>query len=130
MAGRGRLIEKPGGRLTDKQVEGRAAEERAARFLSSRGLAIVQRNFRTRLGEIDLIARDGATLVFVEVRRRRSSTLYGGAAASVDGLKRRRLVAAAHIFLSRLDSEPPCRFDVVALQGEECTWMRDAFAIA
>jgi putative endonuclease len=111
-------------------VEGGEAEERAARFLADHGLAILHRNFRTRLGEVDLVARDGGTLVFVEVRRRLSSARWGGAAGSVGPLKQRRLVAAAHVYLSRLSSEPPCRFDVVALEGDECTWVRDAFVIA
>ena len=118
------------GRRTARQVEGGEAEERAARYLADHGLVILHRNFRTRLGEVDLIARDGATLVFVEVRRRLSSAPWGGAAGSVGPLKQRRLVAAARIYLSRLSSEPPCRFDVVALEGEECTWVRDAFVIA
>ncbi len=120
---------RPTGRCTSRQVAGCQAEERAARFLAERGLAIVGRNFRTRLGEIDLIAQDGATLVFVEVRQRRSSARYGGAVGSVDGLKCRRLVAAARQYLARLPREPACRFDVVALQGEECTWLRDAFTL-
>lgn len=118
------------GRRTTRQVDGGAAEEQAARFLAARGLAIVGRNFRTRLGEIDLIARDGATLVFVEVRRRASSASFGGAAGSIDARKRRRLEAAARLYLARLQAEPACRFDVVALQGGECTWLRDAFGTA
>ena len=118
------------GRRTGRQVDGNAAEALAERFLAGRGLTILARNYRTRLGEIDLIARDGATLVFIEVRRRRSSLPFGGAAASVDGAKRRRLEAAARHYLGRLSAEPPCRFDVVAMQGGECTWLRDAFSTA
>ena len=118
------------GRRTQRQEDGEQAEALAARFLASRGLAILERNFRTRLGEIDLVARDGATLVFVEVRRRRSSAAWGGAAASVDGLKRHRLEAAARAYLARYATEPACRFDVVAIQGEACTWLRDAFSLA
>jgi len=118
------------GRRTARQVEGGEAEDRAARFLADHGLVILHRNFRTRLGEVDLVARDGGTLVFVEVRRRLSSERWGGAAGSVGPLKQRRLAAAAHVYLSRLSSEPPCRFDVIALDGDECTWVRDAFVIA
>jgi putative endonuclease len=66
----------------------------------------------------------------VEVRQRASSARWGGAAGSVGPLKQRRLEAAAHVYLSRLSSEPPCRFDVIALEGGECTWVRDAFVIA
>ena len=110
-------------------ADGSEAEARAARFLVANGLVVVARNFRCRLGEIDLVARDGATLVFVEVRQRRGN-VYGGALASVDRRKQLRLIAAAQVFLSRFASPPPCRFDVVAVQGPEATvqWVRDAFA--
>lgn len=116
------------GRRTPAQASGGAAEEAAANFLSRKGLEIVARNYRTRLGEIDLVARDGATLVFVEVRMR-SGEGFGGAGASVDAGKQRRLVAAARQFLSRLGSEPPCRFDVVTVEGGSPTWLRAAFDV-
>lgn len=114
---------------TPAQAAGGEAEERAARFLARHGLQIVARNFRTRLGEIDLIARDGATLVFVEVRLRRSER-YGGAVASITQRKRRRIQAAARQYLMRLPREPACRFDVVALDGERPEWLRGAFEAA
>ncbi|HEX7466326.1 MAG TPA: YraN family protein, partial [Usitatibacter sp.] len=100
------------GRVTAAQATGGAAEEAAARYLEERGLEIVARNYRTRLGEIDLVARDGATLVFVEVRMR-SSERFGGAAESIGWRKRSRLEAAARQYLARLRREPACRFDVV-----------------
>jgi len=107
---------------------GEEAEELAARFLAGRGLVIVARNYRTRFGEVDLVAHDGATLVFVEVRAR-SWNAYGGAAGSVDAHKQRRLVAAARHYLSRLRAEPPCRFDVLTVQGPQGApaWIRGAF---
>ena len=107
---------------------GAEAEEQAARFLERQGLCILQRNYRTRQGEVDVIARDGATLVFVEVRARRSLA-FGGAAASVDWSKQHRIAAAARHYLLRLGSEPPCRFDVIAWQGThaEPAWIRGAF---
>lgn len=107
---------------------GLAAEEATARFLESKGLAIVARNYRTRFGEVDLVAREGATLVFVEVRRR-TSRAFGGAAASVDARKQSRLVAAARHYLARLGSEPACRFDVVTWDGAAGppAWIRAAF---
>lgn len=113
-------------RPTPAQAAGGDAEERAAAFLAARGLAILARNYRTRLGEIDLIARDGEWLVFVEVRLR-SSAAYGGALASITPRKRRRIVAAARQFLMRFRRTPPCRFDVVALQGDAPEWIRGAF---
>jgi putative endonuclease len=110
---------------------GARAEALAAAFLVERGLKLVARNFRTRLGEIDLIARDGATLVFVEVRRRRSSA-FGGAAASITPTKRARLVATARAYLARLPREPACRFDAVLIDGDappRIEWQRDVFGV-
>jgi len=116
-------------RRTAKQVAGDGAEEQAARHLAEHGLAIVARNYRTRLGEIDLVAREGGTLVFVEVRKR-TSAYFGGAAASIDGRKRARIEAAARLFLARLAHEPPCRFDVVTVQDGRAEWIRGAFDAA
>lgn len=115
----------------DARRRGAEAEDEAARFLALRGLEVVARNYRTRLGEIDLVARDGETLVFVEVRAR-SWAAFGGAAGSVDAAKRRRIVAAARHFLARLGAEPPCRFDVLTLQGPKGApaWIRGAFGAA
>jgi len=111
-----------------RQLAGGAAEDLAARYLESQGLAIVDRNWRCRAGEIDLVARDGATLVFVEVRLR-TSAAFGGAAASVDAHKQRRILQAARLYLSgRADT--PCRCDVIALDGLDparIEWIRDAF---
>jgi putative endonuclease len=108
---------------------GDAGEERAARFLEAQGMAIVARNYRTRLGEIDLIARDGDVLVFVEVRLRAGEG-FGGAAASIGPAKQRRLAAAAGAYLARLGRAPRCRFDVVTLEGGEPAWLRGAFDAA
>jgi len=114
------------GRRTAAQCSGGAAEDRAARLLGENGLSILARNYRTRFGEIDLVARDGDVLVFVEVRMR-ASDRYGGAAASVTLAKRRRIEAAARHYLSRIGREPPCRFDVVSLDDSGATWLRAAF---
>ncbi|HXS53565.1 MAG TPA: YraN family protein [Usitatibacter sp.] len=121
---------KASGRRTAAQAAGGAAEEAAARFLVGKGLQLVARNYRTRMGEIDLVAREGETLVFVEVRLR-SSARFGSAAASVDRRKRLRLEAAARHFLARLQREPACRFDVVTLEGDSVgEWLRGAFETA
>jgi putative endonuclease len=114
---------------TRAQAAGGDAESAATRFLEGRGLVIVARNYRTRFGEIDLIARDGATLVFVEVRMR-SSERFGGAAASIGARKRSRIEAAARQFLAGLARQPPCRFDVIAFEGGTPTWLRGAFEAA
>ena len=112
------------------KARGDAAEDTALAHLRRHGLALVQRNFRTPGrggGEVDLIMREpDGTLVFVEVRQR-GSTSRGGAGASITGVKQRRIVFAARHFLLRLGSEPPCRFDVVLLDGERMEWLRAAF---
>ena len=113
-------------RPTPAQASGGAAEDIAAAFLSRHGLRIVARNYRTRQGEIDLIAAEGPTLVFVEVRMR-TSPRFGGALGSIDARKRSRIEAAARHYLMRLKREPPCRFDVVTLEGPEPAWIRGAF---
>ena len=97
---------------------GADGEDRAARHLEQAGLRVVARNFRSRFGEIDLIARDRDTLVFVEVRAR-SRADFGGAAESITAAKRERLRMTAQIYLSRLPDLPPCRFDVVLLSGPD-----------
>ena len=105
---------------------GAAAEALAAGYLAARGLTIVQRNYRCRGGEIDLIARDREVLVFVEVRLRRNRA-FGTAAESITAAKRRRLRLAARHYLARLGREPPCRFDAVlldALETENIEWLR------
>lgn len=109
---------------------GAAAEDRALQYLQAAGLRLLERNYRTPGrggGEIDLIllARDG-TVVFVEVRQR-AGTGHGGAAASVGAVKQKRIVLAARHYLLRWRAPPPCRFDVVALEGEALHWVPGAF---
>lgn len=99
----------------------------AAQYLERQGLTLLARNFRTRRGEIDLVMRDGAVLVFVEVRLR-TNAAYGGAAASITPRKQARLVAAAQVYLARLGREPACRFDAVlldALSPDRIAWERN-----
>ena len=106
---------------------GREAESRAAEYLRAKGLKILERNWRCRFGEIDLVARDGPTLVFVEVRARASRT-HGGAAGSISAAKRRRLTATANYYLSRCRSDEPCRFDALLIEAEgRIEWIRNAF---
>ena len=115
------------------KVVGDHAEDRALAHLQQQGLRLVCRNYRLAGGprqrgaEIDLVmtAPDG-TLVFVEVRARRD-TARGGAAASVTAIKQRRLVRAAQHYLMSLATLPPCRFDVVAVDGDLLSWLPAAF---
>ncbi len=103
---------------------GRLAEDRALAYLLARGLHLVERNVRSRCGEIDLVMRDGATLVFVEVRQRRS-TAFGGAAASIGAAKQARLWRAAQRYLQmRPGCAAACRFDAVCIEGEQLHWLR------
>lgn len=117
------------GILTTKQ-RGEAAEDDALRHLQGQGLRLLVRNYRTPGrggGEIDLVMRapDGTT-VFVEVRQR-SSSRHGGAAASVGGVKQRRIIFAARHYLMRLPVVPPCRFDVVIVEPTGMQWLQAAF---
>lgn len=105
---------------------GRLAEDAAAALLRSKGMAIVERNFRAKAGEIDLVARDRDEIVFVEVRAR-ASAAFGGAAASVGGAKRRKLITAAKIWLQARAYAGPCRFDVVAIDAGVAEHIPSAF---
>lgn len=109
-------------------ARGAAAETRALEYLCTQGLVPVARNFRAARGEIDLIMRDDATLVFVEVRARAASR-YGSAAESINALKQARIVHAAQWFLTRRGwhGRCDCRFDVVAIDGGDLEWIRGAF---
>lgn len=126
---------------TPRQRAGDAAEQAACDRLVADGCRILARNVRYREGELDIVAQDGATVVFVEVRLR-NDTRFGGAAASVDHFKRRRLVRAAQHYLAqnfggsaaagaprRAAALPPCRFDVITADaGGVDEWIRDAFS--
>jgi putative endonuclease len=113
---------------TRAQVGGTRAETLAADYLQARGMRLLERNYRCRLGEIDLILADGSALVFVEVRLRRNPG-YGGAAASITAAKRQRILRAARHYLAG-KPEPLCRFDVVLLDSltpDRIEWIKDAF---
>jgi putative endonuclease len=117
---------------TTKEV-GDAGEARALAHLLRQGLRLEARNYRVaagpraHAGEVDLILRErDGTLVFVEVRTRRGAT-HGGAAASVGAAKQRKVIYAARHYLLRWASPPPCRFDVVAIEGEHLQWLQGAF---
>lgn len=119
--------------MVTSKARGDEGEARALAHLQRAGLRLVERNYRVaagphaRGGEIDLILRDrDGTLVFVEVRRR-ASRGQGGAAATVSSVKQQRLVFAARHYLLRHATPPPCRFDVVAIDGEGLEWLRAAF---
>ncbi|WP_296805704.1 YraN family protein [Thiocapsa sp.] len=108
---------------------GDAKERLAEDYLKRRHLQPIARNHRCRFGEIDLVMRDGETLVFVEVRYRRSDR-FGSPAETVDRRKQQRLAAAASHYLQAHPTVLPCRFDVVAVSGRDrIEWIKNAFAV-
>jgi putative endonuclease len=111
---------------TAKQIDGQIGEDDALAHLQQQGLVLVERNFRCKGGEIDLVMQDKHALVFVEVRKRADKN-HGGAAASVTAGKQKRLIIAAQIYLQRYKMPPACRFDVIAIDGTEITWLKNAF---
>lgn len=110
-------------------MKGSDAEQAAASYLQRQRLVLVAQNYRCRFGEIDLIMRDGTTLVFIEVRQR-ANDQFGGAAASITPAKQTRLLRTARHYLSGLNNEPPCRFDALLLSGahgQQIEWIKNAF---
>ena len=111
---------------------GQAYENHALKYLCQQGLQPVCRNFETKVGEIDLIMREGEWVVFVEVRMR-GQTRYAGAAETVTRAKQRRIIACAKLFLLRRGwyEKYPCRFDLLALTRDNhaysVEWIRSAF---
>jgi putative endonuclease len=115
-----------------RQIQGQEAEQRVERWLAAQGLRLIDRNVRSRFGEIDLVMADAGCWVFIEVRLR-TCTRFGGAAASVDWRKQQRILRTAqHYLQGRFGSRawPPCRFDVVAIEQGRPDWVRDAFRIS
>jgi putative endonuclease len=113
-------------------ADGSWAEQHACRHLEREGLTLVEQNFSTRFGEIDLVMRDASTLVFVEVRLRRD-VRYGHPAETINRAKQMRLRRTAEVYLRGRagGGYPDCRFDVVAIIGDrhqaEVEWIRNAF---
>jgi len=110
-----------------RQAVGMQGEDRAVAELERLGYAVVARRYRTRHGEIDIVARDGETIVFVEVKARESGE-FGTAAEAVDARKQRRVISMAVDYLARNRlTARPCRFDVVAIDGATVTVIPAAF---
>jgi putative endonuclease len=126
------VVSDPGGTYGSGGALGERGEEAAARHLESLGFRILDRRFRTRGGEIDLVAEDAGTLVFVEVKTR-SSDRFGSPAEAVDARKRSRLLRAARIYMTRRGgADRACRFDVMEVvpgpgDAFRCLLIRDAF---
>jgi putative endonuclease len=117
-------------RRDSNHQRGAAAEQRARSHLESHGLTLLAHNYRCRMGEIDLIMRDGDVFVFVEVRLRGRGALVD-AAESIDARKQARVIACARHYLMG-KPEAPCRFDCVlmdSLEAANITWLRNAFTL-
>ena len=116
--------------MTLKALQGKQGEDLACTYLEEQGLTLVERNYRCRTGELDLIMQDGLYLVFIEVRYRRS-TRYGTPAETVTRAKQQRLIRAAAYYLRCQPTNAPCRFDVIAVtqhdEGSTLQWIKDAF---
>lgn len=114
------------------QLKGQQAEQKALEHLASQGLKLITRNYRCRLGEIDLIMNDSTYLVFIEVRAR-SNTDFGGGLASITYAKRQKIIkTTSHYLLTKkIREQQPIRFDVVSIDGRtgELTWLKDAFNV-
>jgi putative endonuclease len=105
--------------MSVRTVIGSEGERAAAEFLEARGYRILDRNYRTRLGEIDLVAEEGRILVFVEVKVRLNDR-FGGPAAAITSAKQARIARLAQQYvMSRRLGERPCRFDVVLIWGDD-----------
>lgn len=122
---------------TTKQI-GDIAEQIAENFLRNQGLKILQKNFRTRHGEIDLIAQENNTIIFVEVRFRsfKKSQNFGDAAATITFQKQQKIIKAAQEFLANLEQTPFCRFDCIVFNYQNNSknlmpkWIKNAFQVA
>ena len=114
----------------NKRTTGSKYEEVAADWLRKNGLVILAQNFRCRIGEIDLVAKDGETLVFVEVKYRKNSAL-GYPEEAVSFMKQRKIIKTAQFYLCRFgySSDQPCRFDIIAIEGDSIRHIENAFTL-
>ena len=112
-------------------MDGSHAEEQALRYLQQHGLKLLSRNWRCKLGELDLVMQDGETVAVIEVRSRARGD-WGAAAETIDARKQARLVRATRLWLARRPelAEQPLRFDVVTLDAGNLEWRREAFDAA
>ncbi|MEE9310259.1 MAG: YraN family protein [Cocleimonas sp.] len=116
-------------KLTSRKKSGNDAEQQACKHLQSHGLKLIEKNFSTKAGEVDLIMQDNEALVFVEVRYRKNAD-FGGAAASVTPKKQQRIIKAALAYQQKYAPQSSMRFDVVAIEGDnrELDWIQNAFS--
>lgn len=110
-------------------IRGEKSEQIAYTYLLEQGLQSIEKNFRCKYGELDLIMRDSHTLVIVEVRFRRSNK-YGGAVESITLKKQTRIIAATHYYLLINKINSPIRFDVITMSNDsDINWIKNAFQL-
>ena len=111
--------------VNTKQI-GNRGEDKAVRYLKLRGYRILERNFRSRFGEIDIICEKQKTLVFVEVKSRKNA-LFGGGASAVNAAKQKRLIKTAQTYLMGNETDREMRFDVIDITGDAVSHIKNAF---
>lgn len=116
--------------MQNKRSVGAAKEEQAAAYLQEQGATLLAKNFYFRGGELDLVAKDGEYVCFIEVKYRKSRA-YGFPEEAVTAAKQRKIIQGAKLFLyqNHYPADTPCRFDVISVYQEEITWMKDAFRL-
>ena len=114
----------------NKREQGKRYEDLAADWLCRKGFQILQKNFRCRTGEIDLVARDGGTLVFVEVKYRKNAA-SGHPEEAVSLFKQQKIIRTAQFYLCRfgISEDIPCRFDIIAIEGDRIRHIKNAFSV-
>lgn len=114
----------------NKRSIGTEYEERAVQYLQDLGWTILERNYRCRQGEIDIIARDGGCLVFIEVKYRKDAK-FGNPAEAVAPAKQKRIIRTAYYYIcTHHGTMPACRFDVIGILGEDMVHYKNAFTVS
>jgi|Wag4MinimDraft_12_1082652.scaffolds.fasta_scaffold00024_18 putative endonuclease len=112
-----------------KRRKGNAGEQKAAAFLKKEGYQIIEKNYRTPFGEIDIIALQNETLVFIEVKSR-SSRQFGTGAESVDRRKQYKIIKSAQVYIKKFyQHEQKCRFDVISIDSGKISHIKNAFTL-
>ena len=118
-------------RKQNRRQTGTIYEEKASQFLKENGYQILQKNFYTKFGEIDIVAKDGDYLVFVEVKYRKNGGLFAALeAVTIEKQKRMILAAKVYLYTKEFNMDVPCRFDVIGFQGEEMIHIKNAIEVS
>ena len=112
--------------MATQQILGQHSEQAACRYLTDQGCRLICKNYRCRFGEIDLIMQDQEYLIFVEVRYRRNLA-YGGSLQSITRSKQKKIIKTAQHYLNYHPTDDATRFDVIAFNGQQLTWIKNAF---